>query len=189
MNDPISVPDPITDILSHFRHEHLPARFAAVSRRVGDVARDLVAGAPELAAIRLFSAGHELAQVLPAGHEKAEGLALLADAADGLPGDAGPLLRGLADEARATLPTSMDPDLLARLRTLLRAKDALVRAEVSRPQAPAVVAGEQPGMTLEVERVERHVPREVAKERVEIVGTDLRTGETVREIVTISTEE
>lgn len=135
--------DPITDILSHFRHEHLPPRLAAVSCRVGDVARDLAAGAPELAAIRLLSAGHDLAQALPSCHEKAEGLALLADAADGLPEDVGPRLRLLADQAwRESRGVDLGPDdraLLARLRTLLRAKDALVRAEVSRP---AVSPGE-----------------------------------------------
>jgi hypothetical protein len=144
------VNDPITDILSQFRHEHLPPRLGAVSRRVGDVARDLAAGAPELATIHLVTAAHELYRDLPPGSEKAEGLGLLADASVGLPGEPEPELRQLAAEAAAEVPPASDPDLYARLRTLLRAKDALVRAEVARATdgpvgAPAVAPGEQPG--------------------------------------------
>lgn len=127
--------DPTTaDLLSHFRHEHLPPHLAAVSRRVGDVARDLAAGASELAVIRLMRAAHELASFLPPGPELSHGLKLLADASAGLPGDPEPILRPLADEARAAVPEPADPETYARLRALLAAKDALVRAEVARPR-------------------------------------------------------
>lgn len=127
--------DPTTEaLLGHFRHEHLPPHLAAVSRRIGDVARDLVAGAPELAAIRLMSAAHDLRGSLPVGPELAEGLALLADAAEGLPGDVAAHLRALANTTAADVERPADPDLYRRLRVLLRAKDALVRAEVGRPK-------------------------------------------------------
>lgn len=136
--------DPTTaDLLSHFRHEHLPAHLAAVSRRVGDVARDLAAGAPELAVIRLMRAAHELSASLPPGPELAHGLELLADASVGLPGDPEPMLRQLADEAGVVVPKPEDPETYARLRSLLYAKDALVRAEVTRPKSERGVLHDQ----------------------------------------------
>jgi hypothetical protein len=120
-------------LLSNFRHEHLPPHLARISAKIGDVARDLAAGADKVAAGRLVEAAMELRQSLPVGPELAEGLALLADAAVGLPGDVEHLLRGLAASSAADVAPPSDPALYQRLRLLLRAKDALVRAAVSRP--------------------------------------------------------
>jgi hypothetical protein len=128
--------DPTTEaLLSNFRHEHLPPHLARISSMIGNVARDLVTGAdgPD----RLVEAAMELRQSLPAGPELAEGLALLADAAVDLPGNVEHILRGLASSAKDEVQPPADQALYQRLRTLLRAKDALVRAEVSRPRPAA----------------------------------------------------
>jgi hypothetical protein len=129
--------NPVQDILSHFRHEHLPPPLARVSQRIGDVARALAVSNDELASVNLLSAAVELSQSLPPGGELAEGISLLYEASLGLPGCIEVELASLALQTSVTEPENLH--LYARLRLLLRAKDALVRAEVSRlksEQAP-----------------------------------------------------